>query len=88
MEKQMEQLVGKITHYFPKIGVAVVRLSSSLRQGDEILVRGAHGSFSQAVMSMQIEHNTITQASPGQEVGMKVAQAVREGDQVFLTARK
>ena len=84
----MEQLVGKITHYFPKIGVAVVRLSGNLRQGDEIVVKGTQATFRQTVSSMQIEHASISQAAPGQEIGMKVTQPVRVGDQVFRSFAK
>ena len=83
MEQGMEQLVGKITHYFPKIGVAVVKLSANLRQGDQVVVKGIHTNFQQMVSSMQIEHANIAQATPGQEVGMKVTQPVHVGDQVF-----
>ncbi|MDD1654657.1 MAG: hypothetical protein LUO91_02995 [Methanomicrobiales archaeon] len=83
MEQGMEQLVGKITHYFPKIGVAVVKLSANLRQGDQVVVKGTHTNFQQMVSSMQIEHANIAQATPGQEIGMKVTQPVHVGDQVF-----
>jgi putative protease len=88
MEQGMEQLVGKITHYFPKIGVAVVKLSGNLRQGDEILVKGAHSAFRQMVTSMQVEHSSIAQAASGQEIGMKVTQPVHVGDQVYRSLAK
>jgi len=32
----MEKLVGKIRHYYPKIGVAVVDVSDDINVGDEI----------------------------------------------------
>ena len=31
-----KKLIGKITHYFPKIGVAVVELRDDIRRGDKI----------------------------------------------------
>ena len=88
MEQGMEQQVGKITHYFPKIGVAVVKLSGNLREGDEILVKGSHSAFRQTVTSMQVEHSSIAQAAPGQEIGMKVTQPVHVGDQVYRSLAK
>ncbi|MDD1656616.1 MAG: hypothetical protein LUO87_04490 [Methanomicrobiales archaeon] len=88
MEQGMEQLVGKITHYFPKVGVAVVKLSGNLRQGDEILVKGTHSAFRQMVTSMQVEHANISQAAPGQEIGVKVTQPVHVGDQVYRSLTK
>jgi putative protease len=75
--------IGKITHYFSKIGVAVVELTGSLSVGDTILISGAHTDFEQEIKSMQIEHDSIEKAGKGQSVGMKVAQKVREGDVVL-----
>lgn len=79
----MEKLVGMVTHYFPKISVAVVKLQDELREGEEIHISGAHTNFRQRVNSMQVEHQNITIARKGQEVGLKVDMPVREGDQVF-----
>jgi translation elongation factor EF-1alpha len=79
----MEKVVGTVTHYFPKVGVAVVRIGDDLHTGDQVRISGPHQNFSQRVTSMQIEHQTITSASRGQEVGMKVSQPVRPGDMVY-----
>jgi translation elongation factor EF-1alpha len=79
----MEKVVGTVTHYFPKVGVAVVRIGYELHTGDQVRISGPHQNFSQRVTSMQIEHQTITSASRGQEVGMKVSQPVRPGDMVY-----
>lgn len=84
MEPQPEKkLVGKVTHYFTKIGVAVVELSDELKVGDRISLEGYTTNFQQTVDSMQIEHQNVEKAGPGQSVGMKVAQRVREGDLVY-----
>jgi putative protease len=77
------KLVGKITHYFTKISVAVVELSSELKAGDRILIEGMATDFQQGVESMQIEHEKIEKAGKGQSVGLKMEQRVREGDLVF-----
>jgi hypothetical protein len=82
-EYEMERPVGKVTHYFPKIGVAVVALSDDLKQGEEIRVTGAHTDFRQKVASMQIEHKAIMTAMRGQEIGLKVDQDVKVGDRVL-----
>ena len=75
--------IGRITHYFPKIGVAVVELSDKIQVGDKIIVKGATTEFEQTVESMQIEHQNIQSAGPGQSVGLKVVQRVRENDRVY-----
>jgi len=80
MEKK---LVGKVTHFFDKISVAVVELSGSLKVGDRIGIEGHEQQFEQPVESMQIEHDSIEAAKKGQAIGIKVAQPVKAGDQVF-----
>jgi putative protease len=79
----MEKVVGKITHYFPKVGVAVVILEDKIANGDEIHIKGAHSDFRQTVTSMQIEHQTIINATKGQDIGIKVIQSVHAGDMVY-----
>ncbi len=75
--------VGHITHFFSKIGVAVLELTASLSVGDRILVKGPSTDFEQVVESMQIEHKNIQNAAAGQSVGLKTAQNVKERDIVY-----
>jgi len=82
-EEVNKKLVGKIEHYFGKIGVAVVELTDELSVGDEILIQGAETNFTQKVESMQVEHENIEKAKAGDAVGMKVSEKVRENDQVY-----
>ena len=76
--------IGKITHFFSKLNVAVVMLSGSLDVGDNILIERRDGStFEQSVNSMQIDRNEIKNASSGQDIGMKVKEEVKEGNTVY-----
>jgi methionine aminopeptidase len=79
----METVVGKVTHYFPKIGVAVILLEGDLANGTEIHIRGTHSDFCQTVTSMQVEHQTIATATKGQDIGLKVSRNVHSGDVVY-----
>lgn len=75
--------VGCITHFFSRIGVAVVELTEPLAVGDSILVKGPSTDFEQSVESMQIEHKNIQRAEAGQSVGLKLMQRVKERDNVY-----
>lgn len=75
--------VGKITHYYDKIGVAVLELSDNLAAGDTIRISGHGKEYTQVVSSMQIEHENIQEAKKGQSVGLKMDQEVKEGDEVY-----
>ncbi len=79
-----EEKIGVVTHYFGKIGVAAVRITGGeLRVGDTIRVKGHAGAFEQSVDSMQVEHQAVEVARPGDSVGLKVAGHAHEHDEVF-----
>ena len=81
-----DQPAGKITHYYDKIGVAVIEVKSPLAVGDEIKISSHDQEFNQKIESMQIEHDQIQKAEKGQVVGLKVNQAVKENDLIFKVA--
>ncbi len=79
-----EMQVGKITHYFAKIGVAVMQVTNgSIKAGDEIHIKGHTTDFKQKVSSIQIEHENVDMAEPGQSIGLKIGQPVRANDAVY-----
>ncbi len=75
--------VGKVTHYFSRIGVGAIELSGELKLGDKIRIKGATTDFEQLVESMQIEGKPVERAGPGDSIGLKVKDRVREGDIVY-----
>jgi len=78
--------VGQVTHYYDKIGVAVVDLTAPLSVGDKLkFVRGDEEEFNQEVDSIQVEHQPVEQAKKGDSIGLKVDQKVKPGAKVFLT---
>ena len=81
--EQEKKLIGKITHFYSKITVAVIELTDKLSVGDEISVEGPKTNFTQTVDSMQIEHKNIPRAETGQSIGLKVKDRVRPGDIVY-----
>lgn len=85
-KKTEKKLVGKVSHFYNKISVAVVELSDSLAAGDKISVEGSHTNFTQKVDSMQIEHSEVTKAGRGDSIGLKVKDRTREGDKVYRVA--
>jgi len=77
------KLIGEISHYFGKIGVAVIKLDDTLKVGDQIRIVGGVTDFTQTVESMEIEHQKVEKAGSGDSVGLKVSQKVREGYKVY-----
>lgn len=77
------KLIGKVTHYFSKIGVAVIELSDALKVGDTIRIVGGETDFDQVVDSMEVEHQKVETAKVGDSIGLKINQKVREGYKAY-----
>lgn len=76
--------VGRVTHFYDKIGVAIVELDSTLSVGEKIkFVRGGEDLFEEEVESIQIEHEKVDSAKKGDVVGLKTSNEVKEGAEVF-----
>jgi len=79
-----EKEIGRITHYFSKIGVAVIELTDgSLNVGDTIHIKGHTTDVTQTVDSLQIEHESVNTIKVGEAAGIKVSDHVREHDIVY-----
>lgn len=81
-EKELVE-IGRVSHYFSKISVAVIELTAPLAVGNRILIKGSTSDLEQAVDSMQIEHENVQRAGAGQSIGLKVKERVRENDVVY-----
>ena len=79
-----EHLVGTVRHYYGKLGVAGIELSSALKVGDTIHIHGHTSDFTQTVDSIQIEHETVESAAAGDPVAVKVNERARVHDQVLV----
>jgi translation elongation factor EF-1alpha len=76
--------IGRVTHYFSNIGVAVIELTDKLKVGEEIRIVGGEGTdFTQEVDSMEVDHQKIKEAKKGDSIGLKVSQKVREDYKVY-----
>jgi len=79
----MEVEVGRVTHFYGHICVAVVNLNDSLKLGDKIHVFGHTTDFEQRVTSIEVEHHPVVWVKPGDDVAIKVIGPVREHDTVY-----
>jgi len=79
-----DKKIGTVNHYYDKIGVAIIDLTSGLKQGDKIkFVRGEQ-EFELEVESMEVEHKQVKKAKKGDSIGLKVDQVIKPGAEVFL----
>lgn len=76
--------IGTVTHFYDKIGVAIVELTSGLTVGDEIkFVHDGEDVFEQKVDSIQMDHEKVDFADAGSVVGLKLQKSVKEGTEAY-----
>ena len=80
-----EQLIGIVSNYFSNISVVAFEITNGkLKIGDYIHLKGHTTDFSVKVESIQTENNAIDLAQKGDDIGIKVDQKARSGDEVYL----
>lgn len=75
--------IGRVTHYFGHMSVAAVTLTAPLAVGDRIHIRGRTTDLEQTVESMQVDHQSVSSAAPGDDLAIKVGGHVRDHDLIF-----
>jgi translation elongation factor EF-1alpha len=79
----MEKQIGRVTHYYNHLNVAVLKLDEQLKLGDKIHILGHTTDFEQRVASIELEHHPVEWVKPGDDVAIRVNEAVREHDVVY-----
>lgn len=80
-----EKEIGFVSNYFSNISVAAVEITAgTMSVGDTLHFSGNTTDYESTVESMQIEHESVTEAKKGDSVGLKVSERVRKGDKVFI----
>jgi len=83
-----EKVIAKVEHFFSKILVAAFKLKAPLSVGEVIHIKGHTTDFTQRIDSIQIEHQSVSKAKRGQDIGIRVKGKVRQGDTVFLATNQ
>jgi putative protease len=79
-----ETKVGIVTHYFGKVGVAMIQATDGpISVGDKIHIKGSTTDHTQVIESLQFERRPVPAIEIGQEAGVKVGCHAHERDEVF-----
>jgi len=80
----VEEKIGVVEHFFTHVGVAAIKITNGeLKIGDTIHIVGATTDFKQKIESMEIDRTPVESVKPGDDVGIKVKDRVREHDVVY-----
>lgn len=79
----METGIGHVTHYYKRLGVAVLCLIEEIKVNDLLHFSGLRTDFYQKAWSMEMEHRSIQCAGSGCTIAIKVAEPVHRNDRVF-----
>ena len=83
----LDKLVGKVVHYYDKLGVAIIDLDKGgLNVGDEIKFKRGEEEFSQKIESLQVERESVDKVKKGDSFGLKVDKPTKPGTEVYLGA--
>ena len=78
-----EEEVGTVSDFFAHPVVAGIDMTGTLTQGDKIHIKGHTTDLELIAESMQIDNVNVTEAKPGDALGIKVPDRVRRGDIVY-----
>jgi translation elongation factor EF-Tu-like GTPase len=80
----VEEKIGIVEHFFTNVSVAAIKITNGeLKVGDTIHIVGATTDFKQKIDSMEIDRNPVDIVKPGDDVGIRVKDRVREHDVVY-----
>ena len=79
----MEKFIGVVDDYFAHVGVIALKLQDEVNMGDNIHIKGHTTDLTLIIDSMQIEHNSVTNAKAGDNVGIKISERAHRGDKIF-----
>ncbi len=79
-----EKQVGTVTHWYDKLGVAVIKVIGGLSKGDAVKIKRGDSEFEDTVSSIQIDHKDVDSAKTGDSAAIKLSQTAKEGSQIFL----
>ncbi len=79
----MEKEIGKITHWYDKISVAVIKLTGALKKGDRIKIKKGAEEIEESVDSFQIDRADVEKGKKGDEVAVKLSKKTKEGSIVY-----
>ena len=75
--------MGEVSKFFAKPVVAGIELTAPVKVGDRIRIAGHTTNLEFAIESMQVQNASIEDGKPGDSIGIKVPDRVREGDGVY-----
>ncbi len=86
---EKKHFIGKIIHYYDKIGVASIKLVSDLKVGNKIVIIGqTTGIVNSKINSIEKNKKNIKSAKKGEEIAIKVPKKVRKNDEIYVLKKK
>ena len=78
-----EKQIGKVSHWYDKINVAVVKLTGALKKGDGVKFKHGEEEFEENIESLQIDHTEVKAGKKGDELAVKLSHKAKEGSIVY-----
>lgn len=80
----MDKPIGKVVHFYDKLGVAIIDLSTgTLKVGQEVKFKHGDEEVSQKIESLQVDHKDVDEVKKGDSFGVKVDKPTKVGTEVY-----
>lgn len=77
--------IGEVVKFFAKPSVAAIKMTEGeLAVGDTVRFTGHTTDLTHIIDSIEVNNQKINKAAVGDFVGVKIADRVRPGDEVFI----
>ncbi len=84
---EKKHFVGKVLHYFSKLGVATIKVASQIKVGDNIIIIGkTTGIEKSKIQKIEIKNKPVQKTKKGDEIGIKLKK-VRKNDEVYVVIK-
>ena len=82
--KEKKHYIGKVTHYFTKIGVATIQLVSELKINDKIVIIGDETGLQKSqIKHLEVNKKSVKKGKKSEEIGLSIPK-VRKNDKVYV----
>jgi U32 family peptidase len=87
--KVYKDYAGRVTHFYPKINVALIKLAKDIRVGDKIIfISKKEGVNEIEVKEIEKEKKKIKKGIKGDEIGVSIPFRVSKNTEVYILKKK
>lgn len=77
------EIVGKVRHYYTRLGVVIVALRSRIKIGDTVQIIGCNSDYTHKINCIEKDHVNVQSAQGGDDVAIRFSGRIKEHDVIY-----